>query len=75
MTAGHEVSLADLEVGDLVIYGAGTGDHVAVIVGTGPDPMTVSMGKNGDPRQYRVSQDGRPHRYFRYLPSEKKKKK
>lgn len=71
---GHEVTLAEVEVGDAVIYGAGSGDHVAIIIGTGADPLTCSMGTNGDPRAYRVSQDGRPHRFFRFLPSEKPKK-
>jgi hypothetical protein len=75
VTNGHEVSLADLEVGDLVIYGPGTGEHVAIVTYVSADPMTISMGTNGDPRPYRVSEDGRPHRYFRFLPSEKKKVK
>ena len=52
--------------GDLVIYGAGTGDHVAIITEAGADPLTVSMGQEGDPNFVRVSQDGRPARFFRY---------
>jgi hypothetical protein len=80
-THGAEVQLANLEVGDLVIYWdnpaqvamTGASSHVAVIVAVGSDPLTVSMGQNGDPSTCRVSQDGRAHRFFRYLPSEKKK--
>lgn len=56
----------DAQPGDLVIYGGGTGDHVALITEAGGDPLTVSMGQEGDPNFVRVSQDGRPARFFRY---------
>jgi len=53
--------------GDVVVYGAGTGDHTAMIVEAGNDPMTVSMGEQGDPNYIRVSQDGRqPQRFLRF---------
>jgi len=36
--------------GDYVVYGPGTGEHVAFIVEVhGEDILTVSMGENGDP--------------------------
>ena len=49
--ANKLVHAADVLPGDLVVYGAGTGDHVAIIteVKTGGDLVTVSMGCNEDP--------------------------
>ena len=78
-THGHEIPLAEVEIGDLVIYwdnpalihDAGASSHVAIIVRADADPGTVSMGQNGDPQYCNVSQDGRAHRFFRYLPSGK----
>ena len=55
--------------GDLVIYGGGSGDHVAIITETAlnGDHLTVSMGQEGDPNFVRISQDGRqPQRFLRY---------
>ena len=53
--------------GDVVVYGPGTGDHTAMIVEAGNDPLTVSMGEQGDPSYVRVSQDGRqPQRFLRF---------
>jgi cell wall-associated NlpC family hydrolase len=54
--------------GDLIVYGPGTGWHVAVIVQAGRDPLTVSHGQESEPSYVRVSQDGRqPQRVCRYL--------
>lgn len=63
---GKEVTLAELKVGDLVIYGPGVGQHTALVVAVGKDPLTVSMGQQGDPSYVHVSQDGRPFRFFTY---------
>lgn len=53
--------------GDVVVYGPGTGEHTALIVEAGSDPLTVSMGQQGDPNYIRVSQDGRqPQRFLRF---------
>ena len=53
--------------GDVVVYGPGTGEHTAMIVEAGNDPLTVSMGEQGDPSYVRVSQDGRqPQRFLRF---------
>ena len=56
----REITLSNVQPGDLVVYGTGTGAHVAMIVHGGYDPLTVSMGQDGDPSYVRVSQDGRP---------------
>ena len=41
--------------GDLVVYGAGTGEHTAFVVKGGLNPLTVSMGQEGDPSLVYVS--------------------
>lgn len=54
--------------GDLIVYGPGTGLHVALIVEAGHDPLTVSHGDENGPELVRVSQDGRqPQRVCRTL--------
>lgn len=54
--------------GDLIVYGPGTGEHVAIIVQAGKDPLTVSHGQESEPAYVKVSQDGRtPQRICRYL--------
>ena len=54
--------------GDLIVYGPGTGSHVAMIVEAGADPLTISHGSESGPEYVRVSQDGRqPQRICRYL--------
>jgi len=63
---GKEVTLAQLKVGDIVIYGPGVGQHAALVVQVGKDPLTVSHGQQGDPSYVHVSQDGRSHRFFTY---------
>jgi len=65
---GKKISLSEAQPGDLIVYGAGTGDHVAIIVeNDGKDPMTISMGQDSDPSYVKVSQDGRkPQTYLRF---------
>jgi hypothetical protein len=64
---GVEIPLEKVQPGDIIIYGPGTGWHTALVVASGPNPMTVSMGEQGDPHFVKVSQDGRePQRYFRF---------
>lgn len=54
--------------GDLIVYGPGTGEHVAIVVEAGKDPLTVSHGQESEPGYVKVSQDGRhPQRICRYL--------
>lgn len=64
---GRVVSRALARPGDIVVYGPGTGWHTALIVATGDDPMTVSMGRPGDPSFVTVSEDGRePQRFVTF---------
>ena len=67
LSAGTEIPLAQVQPGDAIVFGPGTGWHTALVVEAGPDPLTVSMGEQGDPSFVRVSQDGRqPQRYLRF---------
>lgn len=68
---GKAIALKDVQPGDVVIYGPGTGWHAALVVDvSGPNatnPLTVSMGQQGDPSYVHVNQDGRtPQRYLRF---------
>lgn len=66
--APKQVPLAQALPGDLIVYGPGTGAHVAIIVKAGADPLTVSHGDEQGPELVYVSQDGRqPQRVCRYL--------
>lgn len=69
LSHGKKIPLAEVQPGDVIVYGPGTGWHTAIIVEAGNDPLTVSMGQNGDPSFVRVSQDGRlPQTYLRFVP-------
>lgn len=62
-----EVSKA--RAGDLIVYGPGAGEHVAIVVEPGKDPLTVSHGSESEPAYVRVSQDGRqPQRVCSTIP-------
>ena len=64
---GIKIPLEQVLPGDVVVYGPGTGWHTALVIESGADPLTVSMGKDGDPSLVRVSQDGRlPQTYLRF---------
>lgn len=66
---GRPVLPGAVRPGDIIVYGPGTGDHTAIVVETGFDPLTVSHGQESEPSFVRVSQDGRqPQRYRRFLP-------
>jgi len=57
------VEVANVRPGDLVIYGAGTGDHVALIIEvTGGDILTISHGQEGDPSYVWVNHPTGPDR-------------
>jgi len=44
------VAVEEVQPGDHVVYGGGTGEHVAIVVKVnGSDILTVSMGQQGDP--------------------------
>lgn len=64
---GRQVPLRSVLPGDLIVYGPGTGEHVAIVVEASTDPLTVSHGQESEPAYVRVSQDGRqPQRYLRF---------
>ena len=71
LSHGMKIPLSDVQPGDVIVYGPGTGWHTAIIVEAGHDPLTVSMGQQGDPSFVRVSQDGRlPQTYLRFIPKD-----
>lgn len=59
------VQIDNVEPGDLVVYGPGTGWHVAIIVQVnGHDILTVSHGEQGDPSYVWVNTpSANPHGY------------
>ena len=64
---GIKIPLEQVLPGDVIVYGPDTGWHTALVIESGSDPLTVSMGKQGDPSLVRVSQDGRlPQTYLRF---------
>jgi hypothetical protein len=52
----------DLAVGDYVVYGPSTGDHVSVVYETGSDPLLWSHGFEGGPLLIRLSAQRTMHR-------------
>jgi len=51
--------LARCEVGDILVVGLNGGEHVAVILEKGPNPLVWSDGHNGAPDSYHVLDDAR----------------
>jgi hypothetical protein len=50
----------------VVVFGPGTGEHTALVIEGGTNPMTVSFGEN-PPSFCTVEEDGRlPQRYYRF---------
>ena len=48
--ANHHIPASQVQPGDLVVYGAGTGVHTAIVIEVhGPDIMTVSHGDSNGP--------------------------
>jgi cell wall-associated NlpC family hydrolase len=69
LSHGRKIELKDVLPGDVIVYGSGTGEHTALIVGYhgGGNPLTISMGQQGDPSYVHVNQDGRkPQTYLRF---------
>lgn len=60
------IRLADAKVGDLIIYGGGTGVHMVVVYKEHPtDPLCFSHGQESGPRLYRHSVQVAVHgKYF-----------
>ena len=66
---GQKIALKDVQPGDVIVYGGGTGEHTALIVGVdgNNNPLTISHGQQGDPSYIHVNQDGRkPQTYLRF---------
>jgi hypothetical protein len=67
----RRVKKADLLVGDLVVFGGGTGHHVCVVYGAGDDPWLFSHGQERGPIKIRLSEEAkyqpRPVSYLRFL--------
>lgn len=67
---GRVIGPLEAMPGDAIVYGPGSGWHVAMIVDVTPNPLgflTVSHGQQGDPSLVRVAQDGRqPQRILRF---------
>ncbi len=64
---GEHIPLTEVVPGDVIVYGPGTGEHTALVVEGGFDPLTVSHGQQGDPSYVYVSEDGRePQTYLRF---------
>ena len=59
LAAGKKTTMAKAKPGDLIVYGPGTGWHVAIIIEPGPNALTISMGREGDPSYVHVNEDGR----------------
>ena len=69
LSHGQKIALKDVQPGDVIVYGKGTGEHTALIVGVdgSKNPLTISHGQQGDPSYCHVSQDGRlPQTYLRF---------
>jgi hypothetical protein len=62
LSACAHISRHQARPGDLVVFGPGTGEHVVIIVGTGPDPAVVSHGQEAGPIQVPLSVEVRSHR-------------
>jgi len=86
LSHGEHIVLSDVQYGDVVVYGGGTGEHTAIVieVHNNTDVLTVSHGWEGDPSYVWVNAprtvprgaygvDGRtPQIYLRFLPKDPK---
>jgi len=71
LSHGTKIPLAQVQPGDVIVYGPGTGWHTALVVdvsgANAKNPLTISHGQEGDPSYCHVSQDGRlPQTYLRF---------
>ena len=67
LSHGTKIALNQVQPGDVIVYGPGTGWHTALVIEGGPNPLTISHGQQGDPSYCHVSQDGRlPQTYLRF---------
>lgn len=66
-----QITLDECDAADLVIYGTDqlSTQHVAIILGPGSNPLTVSHGDEAGPLFQPVFAETRPKRYFRFVTS------
>lgn len=58
---GRSVARAAALPGDLVFFGPGTAEHVAIVVEAGTDPLLVSHGQERGPLEIRLSLEKEGH--------------
>lgn len=58
----EHIDRTELQAGDLIVFGPGSGDHVVVVVQAGANPLLVSHGTEGGPAQLTLSQEASYHR-------------
>jgi len=58
----HYTDPADADVGALVVFGPGTGDHVCMVLTPGSDPLLFSHGQDAGPLAVRFSVEKNAHR-------------
>lgn len=69
----HMDEPSELDVGDVITFGAWGSEHAALVMEKGADPLLWSFGHQGAPNSYRLSYDRRPRQYLRmpivYVPT------
>jgi hypothetical protein len=64
----RHISRDDLQLGDLIVFGPGTGEHVVLVIKLGLDPLVVSHGGEYGPIRIRLSDEAEyHHRPITYL--------
>jgi hypothetical protein len=58
----HYTDASKAKVGALCVFGPGSGDHVAMVMEPGKDPLMWSHGYEGGPRKVRLSAERAIHR-------------
>lgn len=61
----HVFAPAALRPGDIVTFGVNGGQHAAMVLEQGLDPLLWSHGHQGAPNTYRLSEDRREHQLLR----------
>jgi CHAP domain len=62
LSHGHKVDPKQVQVGDVVVYGPGTGWHTALVTEVTKDGIrTISHGQQGDPNYCWVNGPNNPH--------------
>lgn len=61
----HVDTASELLLGDFITFGRDGGEHAAVVIERGTDPLLASDGHQGAPNAYRLSADRREHQFIR----------